>query len=303
MWIKADGQLSESSYLLTTPVSSHLLVFGEVAALIDCGIAGFGEELCSAIKSAVQNEIELKYLCITHAHFDHVGGIVQLKKQFPKLEVICSTKTAALFDDSAFVEQMYNRNASFLNPEQTEFTLENFTKALKVDRVVAEGDAVNLGGDSELKVISCPGHTADSTGYYLLPDQALVAGEAVGGFNGRDKLAPCFLDSIENYTVTLDRLLALNIKILVLPHSGVLTGDLAKRYLLGAREQIKEFCAGVKSKVEDGMIREELYFDIVSEWSADGLSPEGPFVDEQAQCIRRMVDLVFEATSNDHVIK
>ena len=46
------------------------------------------------------------------------------------------------------------------------------------------------------------------------------------------------------------------------------------------------------------MIREELYFDIVSEWSADGLSPEGPFVDEQAQCIRRMVDLVFETTSN-----
>jgi len=295
MWIKADGQLSDSSYLLTTPVSSHLLVFADVAALIDCGIAGFGEELCSAVASAIESEIELKFLCLTHAHFDHIGGILKLREQFPKLELVCSTKTAALLEDKSYVEQLFNRNASFLVPGQTEFTLEKFAKALKVDRVVAEGDSVHLGSDVELKVISCPGHTADTTGYYLLPDQALVAGEAVGGFNGRDKLAPCFLDSIESYGLTLDRLLALNIKILSLPHSGVVTGDLAKRYLLGAREQVKEFRNAVKSKVEEGMIREELYFDIVSEWSADGLSPEGPFIEEQSQCIRRMVDLCFES--------
>lgn len=291
MWIKADGQLSDSSYLLTTPVSSHLLVFGDVAAIIDCGIAGFAEELCSAVTSAVESEIDLKYLCLTHAHFDHVGGIVQLRKQFPSLELICSSKTAALLEDQAYVKQLFDRNLSFLNPGQTDFTLEKFTAALKVDRVVAEGDAIHLGSDVELKVIGCPGHTADTTGFYLLPDQALVAAEAVGGFNGRDKLAPCFLDSIENYGTTLDRLLALNIKILTLPHSGVLTGDLAKRYLLGAREQVKEFKAAVKSKVEEGMIREELYFDLVTEWGADGLSPEGPFIEEQGQCIRRMIDL------------
>jgi glyoxylase-like metal-dependent hydrolase (beta-lactamase superfamily II) len=294
MWIKADGQLSDSSYLLTTPVSSHLLVFGDVAALIDCGIAGFAQELCSAVSSAIEEEIELKYLCLTHAHFDHVGGIVALRKKFPKAELICSSKTAALLEDSSFVEELFKRNASFLNSESSDFTLASFNKALKVDRVVAEGDALHLGSDVELKVISCPGHTADTTGYYLLPDQALVAAEAVGGFNGRDKLAPCFLDSIESYTATLDRLLALNIKILALPHSGVLTGDLSKRYLLGAREQVKEFSGAVKSKVEDGMIREELYFDLVSEWAADGLSPEGPFVEEQAQCVRRMVDLCLE---------
>ena len=256
MWIKADGQLSDSSYLLTTPVSSHLLVFGDIAAIIDCGIAGFGEELCSAISSAVENEIALKYLCLTHAHFDHVGGVVQLRKAFPKLEVICSTKTAELLEDKSHIEQLFNRNASFMVPGQLDFNLENFTKALKVDRVVAEGDSLDLGSEVELKVVSCPGHTADTTGYYLLPDQALSAGEAIGGFNGRDKLAPCFLDSIENYAITLDRLLALNIKILALPHSGVLTGDLAKRYLLGAREQVKEFRNAVKSKVEDGMIKE-----------------------------------------------
>jgi len=295
MWIKADGQLSDSSYLLTTPVSSHLLVFGDIAAIVDCGIAGFADELCSAISSAIENDIELKYLCVTHAHFDHVGGVVQLRKAFPKLELICSTKTAALLEDKSQIEQMFNRNASFLAPGTSDFTLESFTKALKVDRVVAEGDSLELGSEVELKVVSCPGHTADSTGFYLLPDQALSAGEAVGGFNGRDKLAPCFLDSIESYGVTLDRLLALNIKILALPHSGVLTGDLAKRFLLGAREQVKEFRSAVKSKVEDGMIREELYFDIASEWSADSLSPEGPFVEEQSQCIRRMVDICLES--------
>jgi len=295
MWIKADGQLSDSSYLLTTPVSSHLLVFGDIAAIVDCGIAGFADELCLAISSAIENEIKLKYLCVTHAHFDHVGGVVQLRKAFPKLELICSTKTAALLEDNSQIEQMFNRNASFLTPGTSDFTLESFTKALKVDRVVAEGDSLELGSEVELKVVSCPGHTADSTGFYLLPDQALSAGEAVGGFNGRDKLAPCFLDSIESYGVTLDRLLALNIKILALPHSGVLTGDLAKRFLLGAREQVKEFRSAVKSKVEDGMIREELYFDIASEWSADSLSPEGPFVEEQSQCIRRMVDICLES--------
>jgi hypothetical protein len=85
--------------------------------------------------------------------------------------------------------------------------------------------------------------------------------------------------------------LALSIKILALPHSGVVTGDLAKRYLLGAREQVKQFSSVLKEKIEEGMIKEELYFDILSEWTADGLAPEGPFLEEQSECIRRMIDL------------
>ncbi len=293
MWIKADGQLSESSYLLTTAVSSHLLAFGEVAAIVDSGIAAYASELSDTVEAVLADAFELKYLCLTHAHFDHVGGVVKLRERFPKLELIASAKTVQLLENEQFITQLYEKNCKYLGREDpAPFSLQQFQAALKVQRVVSEGDSILLGDDVELKVVSCPGHTIDTTGYYLLPDEALSAGEAVGGFNGRDKLAPCFLDNISSYSETLDRFLALNIKFLVLPHSGVLSGDLAKRYLLGARDQVNSFSSALNEKIRDGLLKEELFFDLLGEWTTDGLSPEGPFLEEQEECLRKMIDLV-----------
>lgn len=291
MWIKADGQLSDSSYLLTTPVSSHLLAFGEVAALVDCGITGLAEELCGAVNRALGNEMTLKYLCITHAHFDHVGGVVSLRKNYPDIQLVASVNTARLLEDKAFVEQMYLRNLSYLKEKEDRFSLDLFYESLKVNKIVTEGDSLELGDGVELRVINCEGHTMDSTGYYLVPDQVLAAAEAVGGFNGRDKVVPCFLNSVDDYLKTLDKLLELNIKVLLLPHSGALTGDLTKRFLIEIRKQVGDFTTAIRAKIREGMPKEEILLDLIAEWTAKGIAPEGPFIDEQSRCIRQMIEL------------
>jgi len=295
MWIRADGQLSESTYLLTTPVSSHFVCFGDSAALIDSGIGAFGNSLVESLSAILAEDLPLKYILLTHAHADHVGGLPALRKAFPGVELVASPLTAEILLRDA--EKLFEKNLRYAEGLKTEWnvTLEEFKAALKPNRLHSEGDSLSLGSDVTIKIIGCPGHTVDTTGYFILPDSALAAGEAVGGYNGRDKIAPCFLESREKFSETLDKLLTLDLKIILLPHSGALSGDLAKRFLMGVRDQTGQFLNAVKERVEAGAVKEELYFDILNEWTVDGLSPEGPFAEEQTACLRQMIEICLKS--------
>ena len=59
--------------------NNYLLINGNDAALIDC--TGDIPELLSFVK---ENNAELKYILLTHAHFDHIGGIKKLKEKTGK---------------------------------------------------------------------------------------------------------------------------------------------------------------------------------------------------------------------------
>jgi glyoxylase-like metal-dependent hydrolase (beta-lactamase superfamily II) len=292
MWIRADGQLSESTYLLTTPVSSHLVAFGEEAAIVDAGIASFGVYLVEALQNILAADLPLKYLLLTHAHPDHVGGVASIRSTFPGLQLVCSSLTAELLTDPG----LFERNCQLAEGlgARLEISAEQFYRVLVPDRILGEGDSINLGADVQVKVVSCPGHTSDTTGYLVTPDSALAAAEAVGGYNGRDKIAPCFLHSREAFIQTLDKLLTLDLKVVALAHSGALTADLAKRFLLGVREHTLSFHESIKKRIAEGAVKEELYFDLLSEWGVDGLSPEGPFVQEQELAVKRMVELCLD---------
>ncbi len=294
MWIKADGQLSESTYLLTTPVSSHLLCFGEVAAVVDAGIAAYANQLSDSLSTVLNEDLPLKYILLTHAHFDHIGGVPALRRRFPGIEVVGSPLSVEVLREPGRLEEIFEKNQRYALSLGVpwEEDLESFKAGLWVDKILSEGDSIPLGADVDVKVVNCPGHTVDTTGYLVRPDAALAAAEAVGGYNGREKLAPCFLQDLEVYVSTLDKLLTLDLKVLLLPHAGALSGDLAKRFLMGGRDQARAFRDGVLERLNSGAIREELYFDLLNEWAVDGLSPEGPFTEEQNSNLRRMIDLV-----------
>lgn len=127
-----------SSFLITTP-QGHILIDGAMpssAGPIEASIAKLG------FKPA-----DVKILLNTHAHFDHAGGLAELKKD-------TGAKLAASAPDKAALE-------SGTYPGSEDVKAFDFPP-VKVDRVLKDGEQVALGGFALTAHIT-PGHTAGCT--------------------------------------------------------------------------------------------------------------------------------------------
>jgi metallo-beta-lactamase class B len=126
------GAANVSSFLIRTPQGAILLDGGlpETAPLIEKSIAGLG----FSIK-------DVKFLLNSHAHYDHCGGLAELKKQ-------SGARMIASQRDAAVLTSAKGGAGPFL--------------AVPVDRVIADNQTVQLGGVTLTAHIT-PGHTKGCT--------------------------------------------------------------------------------------------------------------------------------------------
>ena len=295
MWIRANTQLGEHCVLVASAATSHIVTGGEVAAVVDAGLSVDADRLIAGI-NAVLDGLSLENLFLTHVSFDHVGGLPYLRRAFPNLSVLGSPASAVLLEDLAVLRELYDRNQQCAEAMDSPLgeTFDEWASAIKIDHIVRDGDAVNLGEGVEVKIIATPGYSADAHAYFILPDGALAAGHAVGDFGGRDKLYFAFKHSSADYLASLDKLSNLELKIVGLPHTGAISGDLANRSLFGVREQVLKFQAQVRERLANGELVDDIYGALYAEWLELGIVPDGPFAENSKSTLRKMIELVAE---------
>lgn len=295
MWIRASSQLTENVYLLTTAASSHFLVVGEKVGLVDCGIGVLSNKLIDELKVFLGPDEKVDYLFLTHSHFDHVGGLCALREYSPNIQVVGSPLIAESLNDKEYSAKLLADNISVAESfEEEKFkpTKKLWQSSVKVDKLLGDGDGVDLGFDVEVKLFYCAGHTGDSVAYYVSSDGALHAGDAVGDYKGRDKVYPCFTSSYKNYLASLDKFIGLDVKVLGLSHSGALTGDMVPKYLSAQRDATQRFFENTKALLSEGKLVEEICDTILPEWEIEGVAPDGPFVEQRKATLREMVQAV-----------
>lgn len=107
-----------------------------------------------------ENYLTLRYILLTHAHFDHFMTLDSLR---------CTTKAPLYIhkaDASALADSELNASAAF--------GMEYY--ALSADELLSDGDTLPLGGE-RIEVISTPGHTQGSVCY--LSGDVLVTGDTL----------------------------------------------------------------------------------------------------------------------------
>jgi glyoxylase-like metal-dependent hydrolase (beta-lactamase superfamily II) len=103
--------------------------------------------------------------------------------------------------------------------------------SLTVDRVIVDGEIIDLGGGVVIEALATPGHTRDSFSFFLPHIEAVVAGEALGIIPGDDFwVAPEFLSGYDDYLRSIERIRRKNPKIIATAHHRVLTGSDAARF-------------------------------------------------------------------------
>lgn len=122
------------------------------AALVDCSAVD------KDIEDALKNEgAKLKYILLTHGHFDHVAGI----RPNPDVKVVMNK------EDLGWLNKANQYLPMFGMPEMT---------IPNIDIFVEDGDIIKLG-NLEIKALHTPGHTPGGVCYYV--DGKVFSGDTI----------------------------------------------------------------------------------------------------------------------------
>ena len=159
-----------------------------------------GDEPDRILDLLTKNDLKLKYIVCTHAHFDHVGAIPELKTETDAKIVI--------HHDELDIYKHTREQAAVL----WGFELEPLPEP---DVFVSEGDKLEVG-DLKFRILHTPGHSPGSICLY--GEGIVITGDTLfAGSVGRTDL---FGGNIEELKSSFRKLMALGDEIKVFPGHG-----------------------------------------------------------------------------------
>lgn len=108
-----------------------------------------------------EKKLNLKYIIVTHAHFDHLGDIKKFQDNYKDVKTYLPEKDEILYKNLVMQCDLFGVRR-----------VENF----RVDAFINENSEIYLD-DVQIKVIETPGHSAGST-CYLIGD-VLISGDTL----------------------------------------------------------------------------------------------------------------------------
>jgi glyoxylase-like metal-dependent hydrolase (beta-lactamase superfamily II) len=242
------GKISDRLYAIGNPGLPAFLLLGEIPVLFEAGMTFMGPAYLKQLKTYLGDAGHLRYLLLTHSHYDHCGAAPFLQRSIPGLKIGASRLAAEVFKRPNAVRLIQSLSR---DPEERFKPLMGDADvtfhSLEIDLLLAHGDELVLGDGDRVQVIATPGHTRDAVSFYIRGMKALIPGEAVGAYDRNFSIQPEFLSSYEDYRTSLEKLTALDIQILLLAHSYLLMGEEARGYMAKSIEATSRF----KTRIEN----------------------------------------------------
>jgi len=223
---ESKGKITEEFLALGNSALPSYLLLGKTPVLFDSGMTVMGPLYLQDLKKYLGDPTRLTYLFLTHSHFDHAGSAPFLKRNLPHLQVAAGKAAADIFKRPNAIQLIQSLSRPMEEKFKSQIGEEDVIfRGLDLDRVLEDGEEIELEDGTVIRVITTPGHTRDTVCYYIPKLKALVGGEAVGSFDRRFNVRPVFLSSYDDYLSSLEKLRNLKIELLLLGHHFAITED------------------------------------------------------------------------------
>jgi len=144
------------------------LIYGKEITLIDSGVASAEPVIFDYVRKTGRNPEEITKLVLTHSHPDHIGAALALK-------MVTGCTIFAHPGEKNWIEDVELQFRE--RPVPGFHTLVG--GSIPVDRILEEGNTLDLGDGLRLEVYHTPGHSKGSISLLLSDEGVLFSGDAI----------------------------------------------------------------------------------------------------------------------------
>jgi len=260
-------QWTENIWLLGVQEFPSFLVVGENAgAIIEAGASLLVPKILSDLKK-LNLSTPLKYLVVTHAHADHVGGLIELKRIQPNLLLVGSRSSADMLSKKKIVKNFAREDVRYGKYLAGKGVVEEKQKIpgaepLKFDNLVDNNELIDLG-HVHLQFIDALGHAPGSIAILVKPDNAILISDSAGYAKSENDIYPLFFHNYSWFIDSLRKLKTFQPDHLGLGHNLTIDGKAASQEFLDhaintTRQMKKWITQNTHSKISQEKVAGEL---------------------------------------------
>jgi len=143
-------------------------IFGKNVCMIDGGVSASYPNIVDYLNSSGRKIEEIHLLAHTHCHPDHIGSS-------PAIREASGCRVAAHGFAKPWIEDVDLQYRE--RPTGTFYTL--VSGSVGIDRILNDGDTLDLGEGQSLTVLHTPGHSRDSVSFFHDQDKVLFTGDTI----------------------------------------------------------------------------------------------------------------------------
>ena len=241
------------------PGGEVLLITGsEKTFVYDAGMAFCSSQLVTNIKNELGDR-RLDGVLLSHTHYDHLGGIPALRKEWPKLNVYGSAYGKAVLQRQGALDTIRTLSQVALESYSKDSSdrIEYRDGDMRIDTVVGDGSVIPLG-DDQILVLETKGHTHCSLSFYLEEAAILLASESTGVFQGDRTIRAAVMTSYRDAEASIEACRRLPAKYIFSPHSLQIDEALMPVYWDLAHAALVELREFLISHLKAGLAEEEI---------------------------------------------
>ncbi len=234
MRIKKTGLIEKGLWYLGTEESCvYLLEGSKSSVLISAGLSYILPDIFRQITDWGISKRQIDHVIILHAHFDHVGIVPYLKRNWPHLTIHASSRGWNVLTNPKAISVMNEYTLKVCrrvrgNTDVLTMLDWQWRNDVQGERL-RQNSCIDLG-DRQVEIHETPGHSSCSISAYVPQLKVLFPSDAVA-IPYRDEYVIAAGSSLEAYQKSLDKLAELDIKMLCADHYGYITEAEATQYI------------------------------------------------------------------------
>lgn len=289
MFLRSTTLIYPNLYLISLGGTCRYLITTDDGALTltDPGASLHVPALLERLSHLGFDPKNLRNVLLTHLDADRISAIASLRRVSPELKVFGTAAMQRALTSTNLRKEIWQADQQygdmlFRDGARPEIPLDEFSRALTIDRPLVEADSIELGDDGlAVRSLTLPGHREHSVCYMLVPHEFVIADETLGYFRGSKFAAPGADYSLAGALASLVRFEHVEISGIGFSYGGAITGTLARKHLSALSQNCKDIVAEYKRAAAEGVPLDEIAAQIKESFYSPVV--QDPFVSQSME--------------------